>query len=108
MEIQDAVNLLAKADWLPVTWNNDEDIFFIEYVDLLIRLENIEKPSIVILFSVTNDTKNCPMTGFNAVKKNLDDLKVLELVFSSLQNSLHTDTAKTTPMIKRYHNDQFL
>ena len=57
---------------------------------------------------MTNDTKISPMIDFNAIKKNLQGLKVPKLVVSPLQNSLDTYPTKTTTMINCRHNDQFL
>ena len=68
-------------------WGNDVDIPFVGYFDLLIQLENIEKPDIIIPFLVTSNTIDCPFLNFNAIKKLLENLRHQKLVLSLLQNS---------------------
>lgn len=68
-------------------WGNDADIPFVGYFDLLIQLENIEKPDIIIPFLVTSNTIDCPFLNFNAIKKLLENLRHQKLVLRLLQNS---------------------
>ena len=91
--------MLDEADRLRVRWGNDADILFVGYVDLLIQLENIEKPGITIPFLVTSDIIDCPLLGFNAMKNMLEDPRDQNLVVSLLQDSLDADVVKTTAMI---------
>lgn len=99
VEIEDVSSLLDEADRLRVRWGNYADILFVGYVDLLIQLENIEKPGITIPFLVINDTIDCSLLGFNAMKNMLEDSRDQNLLVSLLQNSLDKDAVKTTAMI---------
>ena len=99
LEIEDVSSLLDEADRLRVRWGNYADILFVGYVDLLIQLENIEKPGIIIPFLVINDTIDCPLLGFNAMNNMLEDSRDQNLLVSLLQNSLDKDAVKTTAMI---------
>lgn len=61
-------------------------------------MENVEKTGIIISFLVTSDTIDCPLPSFSTTKKLLEDPRDQKLVASLLQNSLDTDTSKTTGM----------
>ena len=78
---------LDEGDMIRLIWSNDADIPFVGYFDLLIQLENIEKPDIIIPFLVISKTIDCPFLSFNAIKKLLENLRYQKLVRSLLQNS---------------------
>lgn len=48
---------------------------------------------------MTSETIDCPLVGFNVIKKMLENPRDKKLLVGLLQNSLDTDASNTTAMI---------